>query len=82
MRSKLLLGILGALTGAVLGAVAWAAITASANFQIGYMAVGVGILAGYGMRLLSAGSIAPTGSPPGSSRCWAACWGTSSPSSS
>jgi hypothetical protein len=55
MRSKLLLGILGALTGAVLGAVAWAAITASTNFQIGYMAVGVGILAGYGMRLLSGG---------------------------
>ncbi|MDB5072838.1 MAG: hypothetical protein JWM87_3949 [Candidatus Eremiobacteraeota bacterium] len=55
MNAKLLLGIVGALTGAVLGAVAWAAITASTHFQIGYMAVGVGVLAGYGMRVLSGG---------------------------
>jgi hypothetical protein len=55
MNVRLLLGILGALAGAILGAVAWAAITASTHFQIGYMAVGVGILAGYGMRVLSGG---------------------------
>ncbi|MEA2719734.1 MAG: hypothetical protein QOJ39_1598 [Candidatus Eremiobacteraeota bacterium] len=55
MNAKLLLGIIGAVVGAVLGAIAWAAITATTNFQIGYMAVGVGILAGYGMRILSGG---------------------------
>lgn len=55
VNARLLLGIAGALAGALLGAVAWAAITASTHFQIGYMAVGVGILAGYGMRVLSGG---------------------------
>ena len=52
---KLLVGTIGALIGALLGAVAWAAITASTNFQIGYMAIGVGFLAGFGMRLLGGG---------------------------
>ncbi|HTJ24628.1 MAG TPA: hypothetical protein VMA36_00560 [Candidatus Limnocylindria bacterium] len=52
MNGKLALGSLGALAGAVVGAAAWAAITAATNFQIGYMAVGVGYLAGYGMRRL------------------------------
>ena len=52
---KLLLGTIGALIGAFLGAVAWAAITASTTFQIGYMAVGVGFLAGLGMRILGGG---------------------------
>ena len=54
-RAKLLLGIGGAVVAAVLGAIAWAAITATTHFQIGYMAVGVGILAGYVMRVLSGG---------------------------
>ncbi|MEA2784525.1 MAG: hypothetical protein QOF71_629 [Candidatus Eremiobacteraeota bacterium] len=55
MRGKLLLGTLGALAGALLGAIAWGAITAATHFQIGYMAVGVGFLAGYGMRVLGGG---------------------------
>ncbi len=55
MRGKLLLGALGSIAGAVLGAIAWGAITAATHFQIGYMAVGVGILAGYGMRMLGGG---------------------------
>jgi hypothetical protein len=55
MASRLLLGTLGAIVGAAVGAVAWAAITAATNFQIGYMALGVGLLAGYGMRLLGGG---------------------------
>jgi hypothetical protein len=41
--------------GAILGAIAWGAITAATHFQIGYMAVGVGFLAGYGMRMLGGG---------------------------
>jgi ABC-type amino acid transport system permease subunit len=55
MVSKLMLGTVGAVAGALLGAAAWAAITAATNFQIGYMAVGVGILAGAGMRWLGGG---------------------------
>lgn len=55
MNGNLLLGTLGAVAGAVLGAIAWAAITAATNFQIGYMAIGVGFLAGYGMRVLGGG---------------------------
>ncbi len=55
MRGKLLLGTLGAIAGALLGAIAWGAITAAAHVQIGYMAVGVGFLAGYGMRMLGGG---------------------------
>ncbi len=39
--------------GAVAGAAAWAAIAAATGFQIGYMAVGVGFLAGFGMRTCS-----------------------------
>ena len=52
---KLLLGTLGSIAGALLGAIAWGAITATTHFQIGYMAVGVGFLAGYGMRVLGGG---------------------------
>lgn len=55
MRGKLLLGTLGAVGGALLGAIAWGAITAATHFQIGYMAIGVGLLAGYGMRMLGGG---------------------------
>jgi len=55
MQSKLLLGTGGAVVGALIGAVVWAAITATTNFQIGYMAIGVGFLAGYAMRTLSGG---------------------------
>jgi hypothetical protein len=55
MQGKLALGTLGAITGALAGAVAWGAITAATHFQIGYMAVGVGFLAGYGMRVLGGG---------------------------
>ncbi|HEY0382047.1 MAG TPA: hypothetical protein VGC72_07600 [Candidatus Elarobacter sp.] len=55
MTRRLLLGTLGAIVGALLGAIAWGAITAATHFQIGYMAVGVGFLAGYGMRTLGGG---------------------------
>lgn len=55
MSAKLLQGTLGAVVGALLGAVAWGAITAATHFQIGYMAIGVGFLAGFGMRMLGGG---------------------------
>jgi hypothetical protein len=55
MGGRLLLGTLGAIAGAILGAIAWGAITAATHFQIGYMAIGVGFLAGFGMRMLGGG---------------------------
>jgi uncharacterized membrane protein len=55
MRKRLILGTLGAIAGAVLGAIGWAAVTASTGYQIGYVAVAVGFLAGYGMRTLGGG---------------------------
>ncbi|MBV8643863.1 MAG: hypothetical protein JO225_08090 [Candidatus Eremiobacteraeota bacterium] len=55
MNGKLLLGTVGAIAGALLGAIIWAAISASTDFRIGWMAVGVGFLAGYGMRTLGGG---------------------------
>ena len=56
MQSKLMLGTIGAIVGAVVGAAIWAAITATTNFQIGYMAIGVGFLVGFAMRSLSGGT--------------------------
>jgi hypothetical protein len=55
VKRRLLLGTLGAIAGALVGAIAWAAISAATHFQIGYVAVGVGFLAGYGMRTLGGG---------------------------
>jgi hypothetical protein len=52
MVHRTVLGIGGAILGALIGAVAWAIITDVTNFQIGYMAIAVGWLAGYGMRTL------------------------------
>jgi hypothetical protein len=51
-HQRLILGTLAAISGAVVGAILWAGITAAlGGWQIGYMAIGVGLLAGYGMRL-------------------------------
>jgi hypothetical protein len=55
MSPKLLTGTLAAVAGAIVGAIAWAAITAATGFQIGYMALGVGFLAGFGMRTVGGG---------------------------
>ncbi len=38
------------MVAAVIGAVAWAAITVATEYQIGWMAVGVGFLVGYAVR--------------------------------
>ncbi|HEX3469066.1 MAG TPA: hypothetical protein VHT05_13390 [Candidatus Elarobacter sp.] len=57
MQAKLLLGTAGAIVAAVVGAAVWAAITATVNFQIGYMAIGVGFLCGFAMRALSCGRV-------------------------
>lgn len=53
------LGLVGGAVGACIGAAIWAGITAITNFQIGWMAVGVGFLTGFGVRTLGKG-ISPT----------------------
>ncbi len=48
-------GILGGAIAAVVGASLWAGVTFVTGYQIGWMAVGVGFLAGFGVRLLGKG---------------------------
>ena len=47
--------IIGGLLGAVIGAGAWAGITIATQYQIGFMAIGVGILVGWLVRKLGHG---------------------------
>jgi uncharacterized membrane protein YsdA (DUF1294 family) len=54
-EQKLSLGIIGGFLGAAIGAVLWAVVTVVTEYQIGYMALGVGFLAGFGVRLLGKG---------------------------
>jgi len=54
-NQNLTLGILGGALGAVIGAVAWGLLTWMTHLQIGYAAIGVGFLAGLGVRLLGRG---------------------------
>lgn len=50
------MGLVGGIAAAVVGAVIWALITVTTNYQIGWMAVGVGFLVGYAVRMLGKGS--------------------------
>jgi len=54
-NQNLSLGILGGLGAAAIGATIWAMITTLTNYQIGWMAVGVGLLVGMGVRSLGKG---------------------------
>ena len=54
-RQNFGLGLLGGAIGAAIGAAAWAIITALTQFQIGWEAVGVGFITGYGVRRLGRG---------------------------
>ena len=54
-NQNLQMGIVGGIIGAVIGAAAWAVVTVATGYQIGWMAVGVGFLAGYGVRLMGKG---------------------------
>ena len=49
------LGIVGGLAAALVGAAVWAGVTVTTNYQIGWMAVGVGFLVGYAVRMLGKG---------------------------
>lgn len=52
---------LGGVAAALLGAVLWAAITVVTNYQIGFMAIGVGMLVGYAVRTFGKGVDKPFG---------------------
>lgn len=54
-EQNLLAGVAGGAVGALLGAAIWAVVTVVTGYQIGWMAVGVGFLAGFGVRLLGKG---------------------------
>lgn len=60
-RQNLPMAILGGLLAAMVGAMIWAAITVATNFQIGWMAVGVGVLVGGTVRMLGHGLERPYG---------------------
>jgi hypothetical protein len=51
MRQNLPIAVLAGCGAAVLGAVLWAVITVVTGYQIGWMAVGIGFLVGFGVRL-------------------------------
>src|SRR5687768_15131522 len=47
--------IIGGLAAAMVGAVIWAVITVSTKYQIGYMAIGVGLLVAFSVRYFGGG---------------------------
>ncbi|MHC1774246.1 MAG: toxin-antitoxin system YwqK family antitoxin [Lentimicrobium sp.] len=47
--------IIGGILAALVSAALWAVITVAAKYQIGYMAIGVGILVGFGVRFFGSG---------------------------
>jgi hypothetical protein len=55
MRNSIPLALLAGAVAAVIGASIWAAITVSTGYQIGWIAVGVGILVGYAVRIAGQG---------------------------
>jgi hypothetical protein len=48
-------GALGGSVAAAIGAVAWAAVTVATGYQIGWMAVAIGVLVGLAVRTLGKG---------------------------
>jgi hypothetical protein len=60
-EQNLLLGILAGIAAAFVGASIWAVITVVTKFQIGWMAVGVGFLVGYAVRIFGKGISTPFG---------------------
>jgi hypothetical protein len=54
--SNLPLGAVAGFAAAIVGAAIWAAITAATEYQIGWMAIGVGFLVGFAVRLVGRGT--------------------------
>ncbi|MHC1782267.1 MAG: hypothetical protein AB9891_05805 [Anaerolineaceae bacterium] len=55
LEQNLALGILGGVLGGLIGAVAWALISYFTGYSIGWIAVGVGFLVGFGVSKLGKG---------------------------
>ncbi|MCB9230042.1 MAG: hypothetical protein H6581_00115 [Bacteroidia bacterium] len=49
------MGFLGGLAAAFAGAILWAIVTVATGYQIGYMAVGVGLMVGFAIRYAGKG---------------------------
>jgi hypothetical protein len=54
-NQNLSLGAVGGIAAAVVGAIVWAIITVVTEYQIGWMAIGVGFLVGYAVKMLGKG---------------------------
>jgi hypothetical protein len=54
-HQNMTMGIVGGLLAAIVGAVVWAVVTVATGYQIGWMAIGVGFLAGLAVRFLGKG---------------------------
>lgn len=54
-EQNLVLGALGGLAAAAVGAGLWAGITVATGYQIGFMSIGVGFLVGFAVRTLGKG---------------------------
>lgn len=56
-EKKLLLGGFAGLAAAIVGAIIWAVVTVTTNYQIGFMALGVGALVGFALRIGNGGKL-------------------------
>ncbi len=54
-HQDLVFAIIGGLLAALVAAVLWAAVTVSTGYQIGYMAIAVGLIVGFSVRYFGAG---------------------------
>jgi hypothetical protein len=59
--NKLLGGLIGGAIGGLIGAAIWAGIAYGTGYEIGWIAIGVGALVGFGVLLVSKGSLGPVG---------------------
>jgi len=54
-KENFVFGLIGGLVAALIGAAIWAGVTVVTEYQIGWMAVGVGFLCGYAVRMMGKG---------------------------
>jgi hypothetical protein len=55
LEQNLMLGAVGGGAAALVGAILWAVITVATEYQIGYMAIAVGLVVGFSVRYLGKG---------------------------
>ena len=55
LNQNLPFGVVAGILAGLIGAVLWAVITVSTEYQIGYMAIGIGFLVGFGIRTFGKG---------------------------